>query len=342
MAGEISNLYNTGLYGQNLYSTNNNDFLAQQYFAQQTGQGQYQPAFQGYQQPQTDTFQKSSGSGFGTGLTLGTVAGLGTSAGVYFLGTNPIKDGQFNDDILKNVERNNLQQARINKATELLSAKKQEILKKAGAPDGVSLKTLKAYAKTGIPSSFPKLHGILTQEQAAKIYKAAKKEIKNIDLQKLANEAVKLADQDTLEAKQKKLSNLKQQKVKLEGLADDAELEKFFKDNAKSFGIEGDEKAIETEAQKLAAKYKNKAGAIADYTTQISNQEAIVQTTKNSLNSKVALYYDEATKSLKANTPDNIKSAFKNFKWKNAGKWGAIAAGAGLVLGWLFGGTNKS
>ena len=58
MSGEISNLYGMNLYN-NPYSNNNDDFLAQQYFAQQAGQiqgqTQNQPAFQGYQQPQTTT-----------------------------------------------------------------------------------------------------------------------------------------------------------------------------------------------------------------------------------------------------------------------------------------------
>lgn len=93
MSGEISNLYGMNLYN-NPYLNNNDDFLAQQYFAQQAGQiqgqgqgqTQNQPAFQGYQQPQADTFQKS-GSGLTTGLTLGTIAGAGTGAGIYYFGT---------------------------------------------------------------------------------------------------------------------------------------------------------------------------------------------------------------------------------------------------------------
>ena len=92
--GEFSNLYGINAYN-NPYLNNNDDFLAQQYFAQQAGQiqgqgqTQNQPAFQGYQQPQADTFQKS-GSGLTTGLTLGTIAGAGTGAVIYYFVTNPI------------------------------------------------------------------------------------------------------------------------------------------------------------------------------------------------------------------------------------------------------------
>lgn len=337
MAGEISNSYGSNPYGYNPYSTTNDDFLAQQYFAQLAQQKQGEPVFQGYQQPQADTFQKSGGIGWGTGLTLGSVAGLGTSAGMYFLGSNPIQDGKVADEILNAVEANNLEQTTIDKIKKLAAQRKQEILKKSGVPDGISLKTLKAYAKSGMPSAFPQLNGILTQEQAKKIYKAAKKQIKAINPEDIAKEAAKLANEETLKYKQGKLTGLKQQKAKLEALKDDADLEKFFKDNAKIFDIEGDEKTIETEAKKLAAKYKNKAGAIADYTTQITNQQNIVNSTRDALNGKVSAYYDDAAKALKKDTPEAISKAFKNFKWNKALKGGGIAGAAGLILGLIFG-----
>ena len=165
MAGEISNSYGSNQYGYNPYSTTNDDFLAQQYFAQLAQQKQGEPVFQGYQQPQADTFQKSGGIGWGTGLTLGSVAGLGTGAGMYFWGSNPIQDGKVADEILNAVEANNLEQTTIDKIKKLAAQRKQEILKKSGVPDGISLKTLKAYAKSGMPSAFPQLNGILTKEQ---------------------------------------------------------------------------------------------------------------------------------------------------------------------------------
>ena len=65
MAGEISNLYGSSSYNNyNPYSANSDDFLAQQYFAQnpQVPQQGSNPMFTGYSQPQADTFQKSGGS----------------------------------------------------------------------------------------------------------------------------------------------------------------------------------------------------------------------------------------------------------------------------------------
>lgn len=332
MAGEI--------YGYN--NAYNDDFYAQQYFKNLANnsvantQTSSQPAFQGYQQPQTDTFEKRGSSPLGTGLMLGGAAGLGTGAGMYFLGEGPVKDGKFADDILKAADINKKEVA-VNKAKELFGAKELEILKKTGVPEGISLENLKAYSETGIPSAFSKIHGKLTQEQAKNIYEAAQKEIDAIDIDALAKESMNLAEQETLQYKQDKLKTLQSQKAKLEGLADDADLEKFFKDNAQSFGIEGDEKAVEAEAKKLAKTYKNKAGAITHYTTQISNQEAIVNTAKDTLNGKVAAYYDDAAKTLKESAPKELKQAFKNFKWNKAAKGGGIAAAAGLVLGLLFG-----
>lgn len=340
MAGEISNLYGINAYN-NPYLNNNDDFLAQQYFKNVANnpttntQGTAQPAFQGYQQPQVDTFQKS-GSSLGTGLTLGGIAGLGTGAGIYYLGEGPVKDGKFADDILKAVDIN-IEEVSLNKAKELLDKKNLEILKKAGVPEGISLENLKAYSETGMPSAFPKIHEKLTQEQAKNICEAAQKEIDAIDIDALAKESVKLAEQETLQYKQDKLKNLQSQKTKLEALADDADLEKFFKDNAKSFGIEGDEKTIEAEAKKLAKTYKNKAGAIAHYSNEITSQETVVKTAKDTLNGKVAAYYDDTAKALKKDAPETLTKAFKNFKWNKAAKGGGIAAAAGLVLGCLFG-----
>ena len=331
-------LYNNNPYGlYNPYSTGavNDDFIAQQMFQNYNQNSGTQTSFQGLQQPQADTFEKS-GSGLSTGLKLGAVAGVGTGAGMYFFGTNPVQDGKFNDDILKAVDID-VEKVSKQKAEQLFANKKAEIFQKAGVtlPEGINSENIKAYAETGKAPA--ELKTAMTQEQA----KAIHKELTEIDLKEIGKKAYNETIEQTFQGRKDKLANLQSQRAKIEALADDADLEKFFKENPKTFGIEGDEKAIEAEAKRLAAKYKNKAGAVADYTTQISNQEALVKSTRETLNSKVSAYYDDATKSLKASAPENIQKAFKNFKWKSAGKWAAIAAGAGLVLGWMFGGNNK-
>lgn len=322
-------------YQNNTNAGMNDDFLAQQLFAQQAGVAQTQPAFQGYQQPQSDTFQKSGSSGLSTGLKLATVGGLGTGAGMYFFGTNPVKDGKFNENILKAVDID-VNEVSKNRALEILHEQKAKIFQNVNIPEGINMENIKTYAETGVAPQ--ELKNAITQDKAKALYE----EVKKIDLDKIATQAREETIGKTLEGSQNKLAKLQAQKAKLESLADDANLEKFFKENASTFDIKGDEAAIEAEAKKLAGKYTNKAAAVADFTSKIDAQENFVKTTRESLNSKVAAYYDDATKSLKASAPENIKNAFKNFKWKTAGKWGAIAAGVGLVLGCLFGGSNKA
>lgn len=330
-------LYNNpyGLY--NPYSTGamSDDFMAQQTFSNTNQNGGDQTTFQGRQQPQTDTFEKS-GSGLSTGLKLGAAAGIGTAAGTYFLGTNPVNGKKFHDDLLNAVDID-VNKVSEQKANELLANKRAEIFKNADVtlPEGINPGNIKEYAETG---KAPKeLKEVMTQDQAKAIYK----ELTEIDIEKIKTQAYNETIESTFQGQKDKLSKLQSQRAKIESLADDADLEKFFKENASTFGIEGDEKAIETKAKELARKYKNKAGAVADYTTQIANQETLVKSTRKSLNKKVASYYDKSAKSLKASAPESIQKAFKNFKWKKAGKWGAIAAGAGLLLGWMFGGSNK-
>lgn len=50
-----------------------------------------------------------------------------------------------------------------------------------------------------------------------------------------------------------------------------------------------------------------------------------------------AKYFDPKTKTFTGNASKLLNKAVKNFKWKQAGKWGAIAAGTLLVSNWLFG-----
>ena len=139
MSGEISNLYGINAYN-NPYLNNNDDFLAQQYFAQQAGQiqgqgqTQNQPAFQGYQQPQADTFQKS-GSGLTTGLTLGTIAGAGTGAGIYYFGTNPIKDGKVDETLLKMTNKEGLNSLKAEAIKELYEQKAKTTFDTLGVKD---------------------------------------------------------------------------------------------------------------------------------------------------------------------------------------------------------------
>lgn len=52
---------------------------------------------------------------------------------------------------------------------------------------------------------------------------------------------------------------------------------------------------------------------------------------------KYAKYFDAKTKTFTKEAPTLFNKALKNFKWKQAGKWGAITAGTLIAINWLFG-----
>ena len=65
------------------------------------------------------------------------------------------------------------------------------------------------------------------------------------------------------------------------------------------------------------------------------NSSALVPT-KNKYGSLTKLFNQEA-RQFANEAPDFCNKALKNFKWKQAGKWGAIAAGVLLAGNWLLG-----
>lgn len=347
----------------NNYGSAYDDFYAQQYFAKanqpqvpqtQTNAGYYQqqpqtpqnPAFTGYyQQPAADTFQKSGGSALPTALALGTVAGGAAGAGTYYWGANPVKDGKVDESLLGSLDDAVYQDALKGKKEELLTNAKQTVLDKYKIKDEKSLEAIKKFVEAEDKSKLSKEvmdlipDDMKSNPKAAKIRsEAALKEIGEIKVDDITKEAEKLISKDTLKFKAQELTDLKSFETKLTGLADDikpADLEKFIKENAKSFGITGDEKAIETEAKRLAA--KGKAELLTSHKAKITTAENAIKTVKENLGKKFTTYWDDTAKALKKETPEALTKAFKNFKWNKALKGGGIAAAAGVVLGLLFG-----
>lgn len=90
MSGEISNSYG-------------NDFLAQQYFPQQIGQKYYS----NNSEQEINDIPKP-GYRLNAGLTLGTLAGTSVGTSIFFLGTNPIKNGKVSDDFIRSFDKENL------------------------------------------------------------------------------------------------------------------------------------------------------------------------------------------------------------------------------------------
>lgn len=96
--------------------------------------------------------------------------------------------------------------------------------------------------------------------KAAKVrLEAATKDIAEIKVDDITKEAEKLVSKDTLKFKAQELADLKSFESKISGLADDikpADLEKFIKENAKSFGITGDEKQLKLKPEDWQPKVK--------------------------------------------------------------------------------------
>ena len=353
----VDSLYNYNPYAMQMQNTGlNNDFM---YNATNTQGLQEQLALQqalmqggNFQQPQVDTFQREgSSSSLGTGLKLATIGGVGAGAGTYFfgdkLGLNMVKDGKFSDEVLKAVENTPEQAEKI--ATARYANAKTRILGRFNLDD----KTLNAIQKYVKAKDVTKLKpeitqlvqqaGIKNQSEALTKLTLINAELRKIDLKGLTAKAQNIAEAGSLQGKVAKLTNLQARENLLHTLANDAkvkDIEKLIKENAKAFGIEGKEAQIENKAKVLAENFKNKKGALKAIKADVKVQQELVKDTRTALNAKAATYWDDTAKAFRADAPDVLKNATKNFKWKTAGKWGAIAAGIGLVLGCVFGGDK--
>lgn len=335
-------------YGMNPYgmssSSMSDDFMYNAALSSNPQQAAMQQ-IQAYQQPQVDSFQKQ-GTGLDTGLKLAAVGGVGAGAGAYFfgdkLGTNFLKDGKFSDDVLKAVDTNIKEVANANIEKELLQ-QEDAIAKKYGFKDAKQYESVKKYLDTVDESKLPKKVQNMIQQQKANVYNMEKEWANLIEQNReaIAEKALKQAQKGNFAYQQQELANLTKRKSLLEGLAKDAkpaQIEELIKNNPKVFGIEATEAAaIEAEAKSLAGKYVDRAGALAEVTPKVTATENSVKGLRTALNGKVAGYWDDTAKAFRADAPAELTKAAKNFKIAKAGKYGAIAAGVGLVLGWMFG-----
>lgn len=168
--------------------------------------------------------------------------------------------------------------------------------------------------------------------------------IEGIDVDGITKQALKDAQAGNLAFQTENLANLANRKALLEGLAQDAtpaQIEELITKNPKVFGIEKTVEAeIQAEAKVIVQRYGTKAGALAEVTPLVANVENSVKNLRTSLNAQVATHWDDTAKAFKADAPEVLSKAAKNFKWAKAGKYGAIAAGVGLILGWMFGGKK--
>lgn len=337
------------VYGYpNIYG---NDFMPQ--MAAQINPQQMvlqQALLQGYQPTQTDTFEKNVSS-INTGLKQGAAAGIAAGTGYYLLGSGPINsEGRFADEILRTVEKDPQKLGIANAKKAVAEACDKVFAKHTFGDKKVTAKEFNAIAKyVQLVENGEKIPAKLKAKVPAEVIndiskgKALVKEIRGIGLKKIAKQAIHEANLTTLNGQLDDLKRLQSAQSKISGIADKAakkDMVEFFKNNPKEFGLEGNAKEIEKGAKELAAKYPTKKKALDAYKTLAENRQTSLKALRETLNEKVSTYYNPTSKTFKSGAPENLTKAFKNFKWKKAGKYAAIAAGAGLIFGWLFGGKS--
>ena len=324
-----------GLYNQyNPYSSGlmSDDFYAQQMYQsynETNGEGQKskQTSFQGHQQPQTDTFEKSSG--FTTGLVTGGGLGGATAAGMYFFGSNPMDDKGLKAGFIEKF------------GEEYQKFQTEKILKDNNIKPGI-FKELMDFEGDDLSKLSQETREYLSSKNItdAKGIKSHLKPITDKILETDINfQNQKLAGYKKLEEAFKALPDRKKETVA-----------QFVKEHIEELGLKGATKE-ETRANVRQFLEDCKRQNISCYrrvktliNEGIAAQQTAVTNASNVLDEVVNLW-DSDKKAFKAGTTTEITEActkaFKNFKWKTAGKWGAIAAAAGLVLGWMFGGSSN-
>lgn len=350
------------MYGMNPYamgmmnpyaSSMNDDFMAQTAFgngfAQQQAVG-YPSAFQGYQglqQPTTDEFQKQEGgSSLVPALATGVVAGGATAAGIYKWGSNPIKDGKIDQNLLNVLNKENVANSKLANFKDLYDKEAQKVY------DLVQVKDAKEYEAVKKLASVTKLEdlpletrnqlpaAIRTPEAAKTCVDLATQELNKIDKEVLEKIATRTANQGSLEFHQNILNKNEATLANAKGLSKDAtkeDLIKFFRQNEEAFAIKGTDVQKAAKAEKLAEHFKDQKSLLEWCEKRANKRKAKINALNINLESQFKSHWNEAENVFKKDTPEALTKAYKNFKISKAGKWGAIALGAGAILGLLFG-----
>lgn len=350
------------MYGMNPYamgmmnpyaSSMNDDFMAQTAFgngfAQQQAAG-YPSAFQGYQglqQPTTDEFQKQEGgSSLVPALATGVVAGGATAAGIYKWGSNPIKDGKVDQNLINAFNKETVKKAKAANFESLYNAEAQKVYDAIGIKDTKQYEAIKKLSTVGTLNDLPSEirsqlpATIQTPQDAKAAVDSVTPELNKIDKEALERIANGRANQGSLELHQRNLKKYEALQEKIKGLKDGAteeDLTKFFKENEKSFGIKGTDVQKTEKARRLAQRYQTKDALLEHIKGRIEHKQARINALNLNLESQFKSHWNEAENVFKKDTPEALTKAYKNFKISKAGKWGAIALGAGAVLGLLFG-----
>ena len=354
----MDSLYRTNPYVTNSLmnpyaSTMNDDFMAQATFGNSLGQQQslgYPSAFQGYQglqQPTTDTFQsQAQGGGSWAPAVFALGAGGATAAGIYKWGANPIKDGKVDQNLINAFNKETVKKSKAANFESLYNAEAQKVYDAVGVKDAKQYEAIKKLSTVGTLNDLPpEIRSQLPAAiQSPKDAKAAvdlvTPELNKIDKELLAKKADAIAKTGSLDFHQSVLNKLETMEGKIKGLSKDAtkeDLIKFFRENEKEFKITGTEVQKAAKAEELANLYKTQENLLTNFQNRINFKKARINALNINLESQVKSHWDETAKAFKKDAPEVLAKAEKSFKLTKAGKWGALAAAGGLVLGWLFG-----
>ena len=367
MAGLNANWNNAyamdSLYGANPYATNslmspyastmNDDFMAQSAFGNGFSQQQslgYPSAFQGYQglqQPTTDTFQsQAQGGGSWAPAVFALGAGSATAAGIYKWGANPIKDGKVDQNLINAFNKETVKKSKVANFESLYNAEAQKVYDAVGVKDAKQYEAIKKLSTVGslndlppeIRSQIPA--SVTTPDSAKNIVKQVGPKLDKIDKNALKQTATRITNANSLDFYQNEVKKYEALQEKANGLGKKAKKEdlvKFIKENEGTFKLKGTEAQKTARAERLATRYSNQEGLLKFIETKINKRKAKINALNINLESQVKSHWDETAKAFKKDAPEVLAKAEKSFKLTKAGKWGALAAAGGLVLGWLFG-----
>lgn len=350
MAGEIAGV------NYNPYNAMNDDFLASLYFnkmaqqsgaSQQTGQtGASNPAFQGNSGAQGDTFQRSSS--LMPALAAGTLGGGAAAAAGYYFAKPVNKNGEVAEGLIKALDKANHKEFVKGATEEILENLKSPTFAALDIPDQKTYDVIKKFATSGKLDDLTDAEKALlpdkykVQADARSAVTLAEEEFKKIDMKKVAQDAEKAANELSLEYNRKHLQQLKVLQGKVNALSDnisEADLEKFIKENKAAFHFEGTEDEIAKEIKEIAK--DGKASLKSNLDVAVNGQDEYVKGIRKGIKEGIMDNYDTEAKAFIKDAPETLKNAVKNFKWKQAGIWGAIAGGTILALSALFGGGGS-
>ncbi len=378
MVGEIGTnyFYNQGMYNQfnNPFlmpsaSAMNDDFMAQSVFGnslQQTDLANYgnysnygnAPTFQGANlqgAPATDTFESSSsqeeGPSLGSKLLTGGAVGGATAAGVYYLGTNPMKDGKVNSSFLEVLNKQNLENAGKLKYDALYAKQANPIYQKVGIA-GVEqyeavqklagltkIEDLPQEVRAKLPAS------IQTPEAAKNAIEQIKPELEKIDITKIRERVTRLGNPNSLAHHQTRLNQingLKSQVMAMKPEATVEDLTAFFKNNASAYGIKGTEAEIAQKAGRLANTFGTRDNLLNNLVKRDMIHQVKIDGINQGLKQQFEAHWDKGAKALKEGAPKELGQAVKSFKLQKAGKYGLIAGGVAFLARCLFGGKSEA